>query len=81
MSVNGVAQKASKPSAPSLYYIFKEPKINQPNHIIILMHSIEVTKRFVFFAKINFLIVLVISLRAPITLAAIVMLGIKFKLF
>ena len=71
MSVNGVAQKTSKPSAPSLYYIFKEPKIKSAKPpVIILMHGIGSNEKDLFsFANQFPDSFLVISLRAPITLS------------
>ena len=70
ISINAVAQSNSKPSAPSLYYIFKEPKIKSAKPpVIILMHGVGSNEKDLFsFANQLPDSFLVISLRAPIEL-------------
>lgn len=64
------SQNKIKPSAPSLYYIFKEPKIKSAKPpVIILMHGVGSNEKDLFsFANQLPDSFLVISLRAPITL-------------
>ena len=71
ITVNSIAQGAIKPSAPSLYYIFKEPKIKSAKPpVIILMHGVGSNEKDLFsFAPQLPDSFLVISLRAPITLS------------
>jgi phospholipase/carboxylesterase len=66
-----MAQGATKPSAPGLYYIFKEPKIKSAKPpVIILMHGVGSNEKDLFsFANQLPDSFLVISLRAPILLA------------
>jgi len=64
------AQSTTKPNSPSLYYIFKEPKIKSANPpVIILMHGVGSNEKDLFsFAPQLPDSFLVISLRAPITI-------------
>lgn len=64
------SQSKVKPSAPSLYYIFKGPKIKSAKPpVIILMHGVGSNEKDLFsFANQLPDSFLVISLRAPITL-------------
>lgn len=66
-----VAQNTAKPSAPSLYYVYKEPKIKSANPpVFILMHGVGSNEQDLFsFAPQLPDSFLVISLRAPITLS------------
>lgn len=68
---NSFTQSIVKPSAPSLYYIFKEPKIKSAKPpVIILMHGVGSNEKDLFsFANQLPDSFLVISLRAPITLS------------
>lgn len=70
ITVNAVAQSKVKPNAPSLYYIFKEPKIKSAKPpVIILMHGVGSNEKDLFsFANQLPDSFLVISLRAPIKL-------------
>jgi phospholipase/carboxylesterase len=70
VTVNSISQSKTKPSAPSLYYIFKEPKIKSANPpVIILMHGVGSNEKDLFsFAPQLPDSFLVISLRAPITI-------------
>jgi len=65
------AQSKPKPSAPSLYYVFKEPKIKSASPpVIILMHGVGSNEKDLFsFANQLPDSFLVVSLRAPITLS------------
>jgi phospholipase/carboxylesterase len=67
---NSFAQSTAKPNSPSLYYIFKEPKIKSANPpVIILMHGVGSNEKDLFsFAPQLPDSFLVISLRAPITI-------------
>ena len=67
---NSIAQNTSKPSAPSLYYVYKEPKIKSANPpVIILMHGFGSNEKDLFsFAPQLPDSFLVISLRGPVTL-------------
>ena len=71
ITINNFAQNTSKPSAPSLYYVYKEPKIKSANPpVIILMHGVGSNEQDLFsFAPQLPDSFLVISLRAPITLS------------
>jgi phospholipase/carboxylesterase len=71
ITFNSIAQTTAKPSAPSLYYIFKEPKIKSPKPpVIILMHGIGSNEKDLFsYATLLPDSFLVISLRAPIKLS------------
>lgn len=64
------SQNKVKPNTPSLYYIFKEPKIKSAKPpVIILMHGVGSNEKDLFsFANQLPDSFLVISLRAPITL-------------
>jgi len=68
---NSFAQSSTKPSAPSLYYLYREPKIKSANPpVIILMHGVGSNEQDLFsFAPQLPDSFLVISLRAPITLS------------
>lgn len=70
ITVNSIAQSTAKPNSPSLYYIFKEPKIKSANPpVIILMHGVGSNEKDLFsFAPQLPDSFLVISLRAPITI-------------
>ena len=70
ITINSVAQSKVKPTAPSLYYIFKEPKIKSTKPpVIILMHGVGSNEKDLFsFANQLPDSFLVISLRAPIEL-------------
>jgi phospholipase/carboxylesterase len=70
ITVNSIAQSTTKPNSPSLYYIFKEPKIKSANPpVIILMHGVGSNEKDLFsFAPQLPDSFLVISLRAPITI-------------
>lgn len=71
ITFKSLAQSSTKPSAPSLYYIFKEPKIKSTKPpVIILMHGVGSNEKDLFsFANQLPDSFLVISLRAPITLS------------
>ena len=70
ISANSIAQKPVKPSAPTLFYVFKEPKIKSAKPpVIILMHGVGSNEKDLFaFANQLPDSFLVISLRAPILL-------------
>ncbi len=70
INFNSVAQNNLKTSAPSLYYLFKEPKIKSAKPpVIILMHGFGSNEKDLFsFANQFPDSFLVISLRAPIEL-------------
>lgn len=70
ITFNTAAQNTAKPSAPNLYYVYKEPKIKSPNPpIMILMHGFGSNEQDLFsFAPQLPDSFLVVSLRAPITL-------------
>jgi len=71
ITFNSFTQSVTKPSAPSLYYVYKEPKIKSANPpVIILMHGVGSNEQDLFsFAPQLPDSFLVISLRAPITLS------------
>lgn len=71
ITFNTVAQSITKPSAPSLYYVYKEPKIKSANPpVIILMHGVGSNEQDLFSLAPQLPdSFLVISLRAPITLS------------
>ena len=70
VTASGIAQGIAKPNYPSLYYIFKEPKIKSANPpVIILMHGVGSNEKDLFsYAPQLPDSFLVISLRAPITI-------------
>ena len=71
ITFHSFAQSSTKPSAPSLYYIFKEPKIKSAKPpVIILMHGVGSNEKDLF-SLANQMpdSFLVISLRAPIMLS------------
>ncbi len=70
LSFHTFSQSTVKKSAPSLYYIFKEPKIKSAEPpVIILMHGVGSNEKDLFsFANQLPDSFLVISLRAPITI-------------
>ncbi len=71
ITFHSFAQNPTKPSAPGLYYIFKEPKIKPVKPpVIVLMHGVGSNEKDLFsFANQLPDSFLVISLRAPITLS------------
>lgn len=71
ITFHSYSQSAAKPNAPSLYYIFKEPKIKSAKPpVIVLMHGIGSNEKDLFSLADQLPdSFLVISLRAPITLS------------
>ncbi len=71
ITFHSYSQSAAKPNAPSLYYIFKEPKIKSAKPPVnVLMHGIGSNEKDLFSLADQLPdSFLVISLRAPITLS------------